>query len=543
MKKKIIMTLLLVLPIISNFTTTSGDETINTNNIDQINTRTIVAGGGDKFDYKIDTDKWMTITNNQTGIKFRRNALYMRLKGTDIPVYCVQPEIGNVSGNGVESSETWDKLNPTQQQNISRIIQIADSKIYQGLSNDYNLAGQMLVWEQLGYTVVAQSFDISQQINEIKAELSTYDIVPSFDNQTIALKYNPITKRSEASITDTNEVLSTKFPNLNNISIKGYEITRNENTLTISTNDYTNNPIAINNTTTSDKTRWQPVDNGQPGYLVDTFQDTVYGLNSYVDFSFNVQPSNGSVNFVKKDDHDQPLAGSVFDIYQDLNANKVIDQGDNVFSSVKSNKDGSVGSSLLPDGNYIIKEVQAPSGYINDGYEEAFIINGLGTSITLNNHQPVINKKVEGYVEITKVDALNVRLSNAEFSVYEDINGDKQIDDKDKLVTKLTTDANGYSKTDYLLGGDYIIKETDAPSGYVNNDELLYFSINEDNVKNANADKLIASFEVVNHKQEIKKQSVKTGIQAPTMMLAVTGLTGIVIFIFIKQRNNKVEGI
>lgn len=57
MKKKIIMTLLLVLPIISNFTTTSGDEIINTNNIDQINTRTIIAGGGDKFDYTIDTDK------------------------------------------------------------------------------------------------------------------------------------------------------------------------------------------------------------------------------------------------------------------------------------------------------------------------------------------------------------------------------------------------------------------------------------------------------------------------------------------------------
>lgn len=544
MKKKIMMILLLVLPFISNFTSVNGDELANnTNNVinkpEIVNSRFIQNGSGDKFEYEINQSKKMTITDRTTGKTDDRDAVVMKLNGSWVPVYCIQPEITPISGSGIESTQTWDTLNPTQQKNISRIVQVADSKVRQGLSNDYQLAAQILIWEQLGYSVETKTFDVSQQLNEINAELRTYDLLPSFANQTISLTYNPITKRSEAVITDTNNVLATKFPNLNNISINGYQLTLNNNTLKISTQDYTNKRLTIDNTTTGNKTRWQPVDNGQPGYLVSSnAQDTVYGLDSYVDFSFNVQPRNGKISLSKKDDYNQPLAGSVFNIYQDVNANQVIDQDDYVFSSVTSDVNGNVESDLLPDGNYVIKEVKAPRGYVNGGYEEAFSINGFGNTYALNNNQPVINKKIEGFVEVIKMNEQQVRLANAEFSVYQDINGNQQLDDTDQLVTTLTTDSNGYSATNLLAGGDYIIKETVAPAGYVNNDELLHFSINADTVSKVGPNKLIASFEVINKREQVssKTEGVKTGNSTNMIMLIITVLTSLALLITINKR-------
>lgn len=66
-----------------------------------------------------------------------------------------------------------------------------------------------------------------------------------------------------------------------------------------------------------------------------------------------------------------------------------------------------------------------------------------------------------GYGEITKTDeSSGVKLAGAVYGIYSD-SGCKN------LVSKMTTDGNGYAKSGALVAGTYYVKEITAPKGYV----------------------------------------------------------------------------
>ena len=82
-------------------------------------------------------------------------------------------------------------------------------------------------------------------------------------------------------------------------------------------------------------------------------------------------------------------------------------------------------------------------------------------------------------IEITKVDSTNsnLKLKNAEFELYKDNNNNGVLDNADTLAEKivneknikvgtLKTDANGFVKVSGLRLGNYILKETKAPTYY-----------------------------------------------------------------------------
>ena len=71
-------------------------------------------------------------------------------------------------------------------------------------------------------------------------------------------------------------------------------------------------------------------------------------------------------------------------------------------------------------------------------------------------------------------------LTGAEFTVYRDSNGNKELDaDDERLGTLTETGIGNYEMADLLYGG-YFIRETKAPEGFYLDDNAYYFEITED---------------------------------------------------------------
>ena len=131
---------------------------------------------------------------------------------------------------------------------------------------------------------------------------------------------------------------------------------------------------------------------------------------------------------------------------------------------------GFVESGYLRFGNYTVKEVIAPEGYV---------LNPQVYSVTVSENEQRIevtgsDKPIEGYIQVLKRDAESgktVVKANTTFSVYKSDN---------TYVTDITTNNNGLAKTDLLRYGGYYLVEKTAPDGYTHSDEKLVYNITED---------------------------------------------------------------
>ena len=118
----------------------------------------------------------------------------------------------------------------------------------------------------------------------------------------------------------------------------------------------------------------------------------------------------------------------------------------------------------------------APQNYIDKAVEVANAVRGLPEPpatfrafiIPGNNDQTLVGSWYQvpyGYIELRKVSSNaavsdgngNYSLRGAEYGIYKG----------ETLVTKLTTDQNGYAKSDELESGSYTVKELKASKGYI----------------------------------------------------------------------------
>ena len=84
-------------------------------------------------------------------------------------------------------------------------------------------------------------------------------------------------------------------------------------------------------------------------------------------------------------------------------------------------------------------------------------------------------------MQLTKVDKdyPDNKLTGAEFSVYCDSNGNKELDADDKLLGTLTETGTGVYEMPDLIYGGYFVKETKAPEGFYLDENAYYFEITE----------------------------------------------------------------
>ena len=183
----------------------------------------------------------------------------------------------------------------------------------------------------------------------------------------------------------------------------------------------------------------------------------------------------GSVSGKKVDENGEALAGAVIGIFK---ADETEFTAEHAFMTVKSGEDGSFAFKKVPYGNWIVKEIEAPEG---------FVLDGTAHAVTFDWNEQVIeaeitNEYIHGNIRLTKVDAdyPDNKLTGATFEVYKDVNGDGKLDDKDELVGNLEEIAVGIYEMQELLYGKYLVKETKAPEGFVLDDGVYSVSISED---------------------------------------------------------------
>lgn len=183
----------------------------------------------------------------------------------------------------------------------------------------------------------------------------------------------------------------------------------------------------------------------------------------------------GSVSGKKVDETGEALAGAVIGIFK---ADETEFTAEHAFMTVKSGEDGSFAFKKVPYGNWIVKEIEAPEG---------FVLDGTAHAVTIDRNEQVIeaeitNEYIHGNIRLTKVDAdyPDNKLTGATFEVYKDVNGDGKLDDKDELVGNLEETSVGIYEIQELLYGKYLVKETKAPEGFVLDEGVYSVSITED---------------------------------------------------------------
>lgn len=178
---------------------------------------------------------------------------------------------------------------------------------------------------------------------------------------------------------------------------------------------------------------------------------------------------SGTIEINKKDRAtDKPLAGAKFEVY---------DRFKNVVGTAVTNEEGKAVIKKLGLGmTYTIKEVEAPSGYVvdQDNIKEV-TLNNDNKSVSLDWY----NRRYRA-VRVTKVNENDSTeyLSNAEFNVYED-KDQNGIPDGDKIVTlqELSADPGVYEQE--LPIGNYVLKEEKAPEGFLRDEKVYSFEIQE----------------------------------------------------------------
>ncbi len=133
----------------------------------------------------------------------------------------------------------------------------------------------------------------------------------------------------------------------------------------------------------------------------------------------------------------------------------VIDKDNNVVATVTTNEKGIAEVKDLPLGDYFVKEISAPEGYIKvDTPVKVTIENTNVIELVMKN-----TKKLEnGQFKLLKKDSESGQLlPGAKFDV---------IDKDGKVVETIVTDDKGEALSKRLPVGSYTLKEVEAPKGY-----------------------------------------------------------------------------
>ena len=181
----------------------------------------------------------------------------------------------------------------------------------------------------------------------------------------------------------------------------------------------------------------------------------------------------GDITLTKVDAEypDNKLSGATFEIYKDVNADGVIDEGDELLGNLAEKENGVYEMLDLYYGHYLVRETVAPEGVLLDEGVYSVFIDTDEKVYVIENEAGVgfINKPIKGNITLTKVDAEypDNKLTGATFEVYQDVNADGLLDENDVLLGALTEGDGGVYSMMNLRYGHYLIKETVAPAGFL----------------------------------------------------------------------------
>lgn len=229
----------------------------------------------------------------------------------------------------------------------------------------------------------------------------------------------------------------------------------------------------------------------------------------------------GSVSGKKIDENGEALGGALIGIFK---ADETEFTKEHAIMTATSEKDGSFSFAKVPYGQWIVREIEAPEG---------FVLDDTSYEVNIGENEQVIEVKItdeyiHGNIELTKVDAdyPDNKLTGATFEVYKDVNGDGKLDDDDELIGNLEETATGIYEMKELLYGKYLVRETKAPEGFVLDKGVYSVFIEKDETTYKVENKAGVGFinEAMKGNLKIKKTSSDGKVEGFTFR--VTGVNG-----------------
>lgn len=398
--------------------------------------------------------------------------------------YCI--EFGKDMGEtGQEETITdvvdvpaWQKMNTSQRNGITRATIYGYPNFNYGVSNEAaQVATQFVVWEySQGYrtsadgnnptaglngtsskienAIEAAGFDVRQQY--YKSGVVPYDdvmtaykgilngiknhrVIPSFDSDTLELKWSDSNNRYEAKVTDSNGVLSNFAVSSSNSNLR---FSKSGNTLTVYSTAVINSAATVtmtkNCTTVGADIGFVPADQDENQSLVGRLTDPVSA-------SFKVKTATGNARIVKTSED-----GEVEGIKFTLTGNGL------TYTGVTDSK-GVFLKSDIPAGTYTVTE-ESIDKYVPQKSQTVTVRGGETATVNFDN----ILKKFRVKVVKTDIEEETAQgdasLAGAKYGLFKG----------DELVDTYVTDSNASFVTDYYVcDTDWTLKELESSEGYL----------------------------------------------------------------------------
>ena len=420
------------------------------------------------------------------------------LNGTSYPAYCLQHDKGRVNNGAYVQRDNYGMTEA-----MRRIIAYGYNTTNSLGKNDWysdatakTMVTQHLVWlASEGYITVDGTNwswcsgidnDVERMANlayngsvvrsyyaELKDRLLRSEIVPSFagknsdgsDAQEIALQL--VNGKYTATVTDTNGVLD-----LFDFQKAGFDISRNGNTLTISTNTLPEQETTIISAgyTVGDKNSiavWEDRDQQAniqhqatcPGttqtmaYIKIKSEKPKYTV-TLTKTSADVKITNGNVNY--------SLEGAVYNVYEANGMPNHDYTNDPVVATFTTQKDGHATlSKKLKNSDYVTIEQVAPLGYTLDTSVHRFSVGGKSTDISVVDDPSAVTLTVTKKDSDTNssVAAGNASLAGAVYRV-------SYLQDGREVHKDITTNSSGRAVLKDIPIGQIKVQEISSPLGY-----------------------------------------------------------------------------
>lgn len=420
------------------------------------------------------------------------------LNGTSYPAYCLQHDKGRVNNGAYVQRDNYGMTEA-----MRRIIAYGYNTTNSLGKNDWysdatakTMVTQHLVWlASEGYITVDGTNwswgtgidnDVERMANlayngsvvrsyyaELKDRLLRSEIVPSFagknsdgsDAQEIALQL--VNGKYTATVTDTNGVLD-----LFDFQKAGFDISRNGNTLTISTSTLPEQETTIIGAgyTVGDKNSiavWEDRDQQAniqhqatcPGttqtmaYIKIKGEKPKYTV-TLTKTSADVKITNGNANY--------SLEGAVYYVFKDVNIPDYPYWNYKPYATFTTDANGHAElSKKLENGNYVTIEQVAPLGYTLDTSVHRFSVNGKSTDI------PVVDDP--GYIQLTikkKDSDNNTGIASGDAKLEGAIYRVAYLENGVTVTKDITINASAVARLSNLPIGKLKVWEISAPIGY-----------------------------------------------------------------------------
>ena len=182
----------------------------------------------------------------------------------------------------------------------------------------------------------------------------------------------------------------------------------------------------------------------------------------------------GEIRGLKTDENGTGLSRAVIGLFQ---SDETEFTAENALATATSAEDGSFSFADVPFGDWVLKELESPAGFILSDEVIPVTVEEDGQVVEIS----LANERIYGNLRLTKVDKdyPDNKLTGAEFEVYRDTNGNKELDEGDELLGKMEETSTGIYEMAHILYGGVFVKETKAPEGFLLDENAYYVEISE----------------------------------------------------------------